>query len=139
MVLEYFCLFYGSNNEMYTNYCIYQEDVSDPNPLNQKVAPRYPCRSFCVQVATVCAIDPNFVNLCEDITCPPTQDECTPDPTIDGLTLSANLDCEMPYETNPYVRKSTAIGNQDLLLAAIILIASIISSSALMSRYSYRS
>lgn len=91
---------------MYTNLCINQEDVSDPNPANHKVAPRYPCRSFCVQVATVCAQDPDFILLCEDITCPPTQDDCTPDPTVSGVTLAANLECSLPYDTNPYVRKS---------------------------------
>lgn len=50
IVMQYLCLFYGSENDMYTNYCLYQEDVSDPNPSFHKVAPRPPCRSFCVQV-----------------------------------------------------------------------------------------
>lgn len=38
---------------MYTNFCIFQEDVSDPNPLKHLLAPRPPCRSFCVQVSQV--------------------------------------------------------------------------------------
>lgn len=50
IVMQYLCLFYGSDNPMYTNECVNQEDVKDPNPANHKVAPRPPCRSFCVQV-----------------------------------------------------------------------------------------
>jgi hypothetical protein len=50
IVMQYLCLFWGSDNSMYTNFCIYQEDVSDPNPINHKLSPRQPCRSFCVQV-----------------------------------------------------------------------------------------
>jgi len=50
MVMEYLCLFYGSNNTMYTNHCVGQEEVKSPNPANHRVAPRPPCRSFCVQV-----------------------------------------------------------------------------------------
>lgn len=52
IVMQYLCLFWGSDNSMYTNFCIYQEDVSDPNPINHKLSPRQPCRSFCVQVNT---------------------------------------------------------------------------------------
>jgi hypothetical protein len=48
--MQYLCLFYGSDNEMYTNNCIYQENVTDPNRANHKVAPRAPCKGFCVQV-----------------------------------------------------------------------------------------
>lgn len=64
---------------MYTNYCIYQEDVTSPDPTLHKIAPRKPCKSFCVQVATVCANDQDFfIQTCNRILCPPTQDECTP-------------------------------------------------------------
>ena len=38
IVMQYLCLFYGSDNDMYRNHCIYQEDVSDSNPVNHKVA-----------------------------------------------------------------------------------------------------
>ena len=53
IVMQYLCLFWGSDNEMYVNQCVYQEDVSSPNPVNHKVAPRPPCRSFCVQVILI--------------------------------------------------------------------------------------
>jgi hypothetical protein len=102
--MQYLCLFYGSNNAMYTNYCIFQEDYSDPNPANYLKAARPPCRSFCVQVilltlfsfisiftqwkifytgtshqvATVCANSADFVLTCNEIKCPPTEDQCTP-------------------------------------------------------------
>ena len=77
LVLQYLCLWWGSDNGMYTNFCVYQvpsqlidfiyscmhilshvldhilwnlqEDVSNPDPTKHKIAPRPPCRSFCVQ------------------------------------------------------------------------------------------
>ncbi len=108
IVMQYLCLFYGSNNDMYRNHCIYQEDVSDSNPVNHKVAPRPPCRSFCVQVAEVCANDPKFMQLCNNIECPPMEDSCTPDPSIEGQVLAANIGCDMPYDINPYFKPSSA-------------------------------
>ncbi len=108
IVMQYLCLFYGSDNDMYTNECINQEDVSDSNPVNHKVAPRPPCRSFCVQVAEVCATDPKFMQLCYNIACPPMEDSCTPDPMVEGQVLAANIGCDMPYEINPYFKKNSA-------------------------------
>lgn len=108
IVMQYLCLFYGSDNDMYTNECLNQEDVSDSNPVNHKVAPRPPCRSFCVQVAEVCASDPKFMQLCYNIACPPMEDSCTPDPMVEGQVLAANIGCDMPYEINPYFKKNGA-------------------------------
>jgi len=102
IVMQYLCLYWGSDNEMYTNLCIYQEDVSSPNPVNHKVAPRPPCRSFCVQVAEVCANDPNYMQICKNIQCPPTEDDCTPDPTVEGQVVAAGLGCDIPFQANPY-------------------------------------
>ena len=78
IVMQYLCLFWGSDNEMYTNLCIWQEDVTSPDPKQHKLAPRPPCRSFCIQVADICASDPGFIDLCTNIACPPTEDQCTP-------------------------------------------------------------
>lgn len=50
IVMQYLCLFWGSQNYMYRNYCYWSEDVSDPDPTKHLIAPRPPCRSFCVQV-----------------------------------------------------------------------------------------
>jgi len=50
MVMQYLCLFYSSNNPMYTNSCFYHEDVSSPDPTLHLLTTRPPCRSFCVQV-----------------------------------------------------------------------------------------
>ena len=58
---------------MYTNYCVYKEDVTNSDPATHRIAPKPPCRSFCVQVADICANDPDFVNLCYNIQCPPTR------------------------------------------------------------------
>ena len=50
IVMQYLCLFWGSQNDMYTNLCFWKEDVSSPDPQLHKISPRPPCRSFCVQV-----------------------------------------------------------------------------------------
>lgn len=78
IVMQYLCLFWGSDNEMYTNLCIYQESVTSGDPSQHIISPRPPCRSFCVQVADICANDPDYINLCYEIMCPPTEDECAP-------------------------------------------------------------
>ena len=49
--MQYLCLFWGSNNYMYTNCCQYSESSSTPTFH----APRAPCRSFCIQVTTLVA------------------------------------------------------------------------------------
>lgn len=56
IVMQYLCLFWGSQNDMYTNLCFWKEDVSSPDPDQHKISPRPPCRSFCVQVCIVNAI-----------------------------------------------------------------------------------
>ena len=52
IVMQYLCLFWGTDNPMYKNDCINSEDYSDPDPANQKKVQRPPCRSFCVQVSS---------------------------------------------------------------------------------------
>jgi hypothetical protein len=48
--MQYLCLFYGSDNSQYRNYCLYQEKVYPDGSQNDLVTARPPCRSFCVQV-----------------------------------------------------------------------------------------
>jgi hypothetical protein len=60
IVMQYLCLFWGSQNYMYRNYCYWSEDVSDPDPTKHLIAPRPPCRSFCVQVFTNLNLFINF-------------------------------------------------------------------------------
>jgi len=113
IVMQYLCLFYGSNNYMYRNWCQFREDVTPANRQDYKVAPRYPCRSFCVQVATVCANDPLFMQLCANIACPPLEDDCTPNPSVTNAQgkqqdLGASIGCSMPYDLDPYSPKNSA-------------------------------
>jgi hypothetical protein len=86
IVMQYLCLFWASDNTMYTNFCVYQEDVSNPDPQKHKIAPRPPCRSFCVQVAYICANDPiTFNQQCANVVCnAQVSDTCTPDPQLKG-------------------------------------------------------
>jgi hypothetical protein len=101
-VLQYLCLFWGSDNRMYSNKCIHKEQTTAQLPSSHVLAPRPPCRSFCIQVAEVCANDPQFLQLCYDIECPPTADDCTPDPKLNGQTLAAGIGCLVPFPENPY-------------------------------------
>jgi hypothetical protein len=67
LVYDYVCHWWGSDNPMYTNRCGSRGQVP-------------PCRSFCVQVAELCANNEDYVHLCEPIDCPPTADTCKPGP-----------------------------------------------------------
>jgi hypothetical protein len=104
VVMQYLCLFWGSENLMYTNSCLYKEDTNNAIEELKRFAPRPPCRSFCVQVSLVCAQNKEFGQLCGNIACPPEEEECTPDPTVDEQKLNMGLGCELPYDLNPYVR-----------------------------------
>ena len=50
IVMQYLCLFWGTENDMYTNLCFWKEDTSNPDPTLHEATGRPPCRSFCVQV-----------------------------------------------------------------------------------------
>lgn len=140
IVMQYLCLFYGSNNNMYRNWCQFREDVTPASKAEYKIAPRYPCRSFCVQVATVCANDPLFLQLCGQIKCPPKQDECTPNPTIldaqgKPQDLAANLGCDMPFKLDPYSPKNAGArsgGRAGLNLAATAFALSASAAAAVL-------
>jgi hypothetical protein len=103
IVMQYLCLMWGSDNLMYKSEChSCCEDVSDPNPNNRRVAPLYPCRSFCTQISQVCAYDKNYIQLCERIPCGESNDYCTPDPSLDNAVLATGLGCDFPVHANPY-------------------------------------
>ena len=104
IVMQYLCMFWGSENLMYSNSCLFKEDTSNAIAELQRFAPRPPCRSFCVQISLVCANSKEFGQLCANIACPPEEEECTPDPTVDEQKLNMGLGCELPYDLNPYVR-----------------------------------
>jgi hypothetical protein len=97
---------------MYTNCCRFQEDVTAVDPANQIVAPRAPCKGFCIQIAEVCALDMNFVQLCENIECPQDEGECTADPSIDGINLAANVGCNPRVNADPYGPNSASSTKQ---------------------------
>eukprot|EP01041_Mallomonas_annulata_P008451 gene8451-17423_t len=78
MVMQYLCLFWASDNYMYRNSCIDKEDTTGPDPADHRLSPRYPCRSFCIQIAKVCANEYDFMKVCSEIACPPTDSKCTP-------------------------------------------------------------
>ena len=129
IVMQYLCLFYGSDNTMYVNECVNQEDVKDPNPANHKVAPRPPCKSFCVQTAQLCANDPDyFIQTCNEIACPPVEDQCTPDPIISGETLAANLGCTVPYYDNPYFNAGSRLySTHSVFVVALVAVVTLYS------------
>ncbi|CAM9761368.1 unnamed protein product, partial [Pylaiella littoralis] len=76
MVIDYTCMWWGSENEMYDNRCGIEAQVP-------------PCRSFCVQLAKTCANNVmDWQELCRSIDCPPTDEECMPGP----YTQASNKD-----------------------------------------------
>lgn len=122
IVMQYLCLFYGSNNPMYTNYCVFEEDVTDAIPANHKVAPLPPCKSFCVQVVTVCANEQDLIGTCDQIRCSSLVEEsCTPDPQIESEVLDARLGCDVPYDQNPYFKAAAGRTYRGLSLYSLSL------------------
>mmetsp|Transcript_6088 Transcript_6088/g.9189 ORF Transcript_6088/g.9189 Transcript_6088/m.9189 type:complete len:258 (-) Transcript_6088:156-929(-) len=124
IVMQYLCLFWGSQNDQYTNLCYWKEDVSKPNPEEHKIAPRPPCRSFCVQIAEVCANQADFMDICGFIECPPTEDECTPDPVVGGEVVAAGIGCDIPSLSNPYSAADRTLPSA--ILGFLLCIASVL-------------
>lgn len=120
MVMQYLCLFWGSNNNMYRNSCVFQEDTHSADPKDHKLAQRPPCRSFCTQIALYCANEYDFINLCWEIACPPTENQCTPDPILKGQVLGAGLACHVPIYSDPYSSSSLLTPSLFGTLAAIL-------------------
>ena len=57
IVMQYLCLFWGSQSSMYVNLCLWKEQTTNPDPLLHQYSPRPPCRSFCIQVRSfVCPV-----------------------------------------------------------------------------------
>lgn len=129
IVMQYLCLFWASDNSMYTNCCVFQEDTSDADPKKHLIAPRPPCRSFCTQVAEICANDINFMQICLDIKCPPLEVDCTPDPTLDQVVLDANVGCDIVYVKDPYARKpknaARASTSRSFLVVFLMVVATL--------------
>lgn len=72
LVNDYICLWWGSENTQYDNRCANYGEVM-------------PCRSFCVQVGMMCANNPDWLDLCYNIECPPEAwTDCYPGPV--GVT-----------------------------------------------------
>lgn len=110
IVMQYLCLFWGSNNTMYNNGCNALDEVNRPLKNKQIHTQTPPCRSFCVQIAEVCANDYSaFLNVCYDIQCPPTETQCTPDPYIGAQVVSAGIGCSMPFDKDPYATNGASL------------------------------
>lgn len=110
IVMQYLCLWWGSDNSMYRNECQKYEDSSNPNPAEQLKAPRPPCRSFCVQVAEICANDPDFMQLCSNVPCEDDEADgsCNPSPFMprpsdpNAFQQPTDLGCVVPQQEYLY-------------------------------------
>ncbi len=123
IVMQYLCLMWGSDNLMYKSEChSCCEDVSDPNPNNRRVAPLFPCRSFCIQMAEVCAYDKNYIQLCERIPCGESNDDCTPDPSLDNAVLATGLGCDFPVHANPYATGYSSRNTKPSIINLVFLV-----------------
>eukprot|EP00611_Tribonema_gayanum_P021259 TRINITY_DN4046_c1_g1_i1.p3 TRINITY_DN4046_c1_g1~~TRINITY_DN4046_c1_g1_i1.p3 ORF type:complete len:271 (-),score=72.61 TRINITY_DN4046_c1_g1_i1:1303-2115(-) len=107
-VYAYTCLWWGTDNAHFDNRC-------------GSFANRPPCRSFCVQVAEVCANDPGWKALCADIACPPIADDCVPGPFVKH---PVEPDACFLYEYNSPLQgdAATARGGGAAALAATALL-----------------
>ena len=132
IVLQYLCLFWGSDNNAYVNGCRAKEDSTSEDTQLHVTAPRPPCRSFCVQVAELCANDHHFLQLCYDIVCPPTAEDCVADPEVknnEGVyqSLNAGLLCNIPFQEDPYNSENAATNlfklNGRLYLLVVLLLS----------------
>ena len=109
-----------------------KEDSSAEDTQLHVMAPRPPCRSFCVQVAELCANDHHFLQLCYDIVCPPTAEDCVADPEVlnnEGVyqSLNAGLLCNIPFQEDPYNSENAATNmfklNGRLYLLVVLLLS----------------
>ena len=124
IVMQYLCLFWGSNNTMYDNGCNALDEVNRPLKNKQINTQTPPCRSFCVQIAEVCANDYNgFLNVCFNIQCPPTETQCTPDPYIGAQVVSAGIGCSMPFDSDPYATNAgPSLRNMNSIMLSLLVL-----------------
>uniref|UniRef100_A0A7S2RFQ7 FZ domain-containing protein n=1 Tax=Rhizochromulina marina TaxID=1034831 RepID=A0A7S2RFQ7_9STRA len=103
LVLNYTCLTWAT---MFPSRC---------SDLSEQV-PRAPCRSFCTEVATTCANDLDWINICHNIVCDtyPSSDienrsACTPGP-LDTSSSKLFGGCYVPKLVSPRssARRATA-------------------------------
>lgn len=126
IVMQYLCLFWGSQNLMYTNECIdYERAGGNEDPLQ---SPRYPCKGFCIQVAQLCGNDDQVLQLCNNIECPPpTEEDCTPDPSINGIVLDGRVGCSLPLYDNPYAGRACKASTHSISSVSLLMILILIS------------
>lgn len=104
LVQDYTCLWWGSDNALWSNGC---------GVLAQKP----PCRSYCVQVAEICANSMEWKALCADIPCPPTGTDCMPGPYEQSVPDACLL-----YEYNsPFQGAGSLLVNWSLVIIFGIL------------------
>ncbi|GMH57556.1 hypothetical protein TrLO_g15230 [Triparma laevis f. longispina] len=63
MVYDYTCLWWGSDNAVYTNNCKERKELTDGTFAE---AAYQPCLSFCTQLANTCANRPDWIKLCQN-------------------------------------------------------------------------
>eukprot|EP00520_Triparma_pacifica_P004379 CAMPEP_0118650508 /NCGR_PEP_ID=MMETSP0785-20121206/10285_1 /TAXON_ID=91992 /ORGANISM="Bolidomonas pacifica, Strain CCMP 1866" /LENGTH=282 /DNA_ID=CAMNT_0006542889 /DNA_START=157 /DNA_END=1001 /DNA_ORIENTATION=- len=67
LVYDYTCLWWGSNNDVYTNNCDGKEEKLFDDTIVSVADP--PCLGYCTEVANTCANRPDWIKLCEGMTC----------------------------------------------------------------------
>ena len=93
MVYDYTCLWWGSDNEVYTNNCKKKEFLYDESVAK---AADPPCLSFCTEVANTCANRPDWIKLCEGLMCKESgeaNDKCMDGPTQTSQGAAGGIAC----------------------------------------------
>lgn len=74
----------------------------------------------------ICANDPTYMQMCNEIACPPTGDACNPDPVINGQVTAAGIGCLVPTDANPYINAAIESATlAKLLILFWLLIATV--------------
>jgi len=103
LVLDYICLYWGSKSAMYENKC----DL----PKHEGQLAKPPCRSFCTQVAEVCANSVDYMQICSNVKCPPIDQECTPgDNDVTPDEACRIYQYRSPYSAAPRPAHCAALG-----------------------------
>lgn len=129
MVYDYTCLWWGSDNDVYTNNCRESDVQIDGKPVT---AAYQPCLSYCTQVANMCANRPEWIKLCKSVVCQGGREgsseeaaliKCTPGPS-EAVGASAATDCN-EYDVVSFYSAGFRIGRWSWSVVGASVVAAV--------------
>ncbi|GMH75297.1 hypothetical protein TrVE_jg7504 [Triparma verrucosa] len=118
MVYDYTCLWWGSDNAVYSNNC--KEDKELPDGTKAEAAFQ-PCLSYCTQVANTCANRPDWIKLCQDgVICQAVDST----PCVEGPTEAAGSGCpDYPVVSFYNAAVGAKAGVSGLIVSSLLALA----------------